>query len=374
MSAHREIGPGVSARSVGRGGSHPVLTLPVVLCGAVVFAIVALDLGAEGFALGLLIAVVPVPFYVMAALWLDRFEAEPVRVLAWAFAWGATVAALISMTVTGYAVEAAYGLGGVRAAAVVADLVTAPVVEELSKGFALLVIYRELEDEFDGVVDGIVYAAMVGLGFAMVENVEYYGQALASGAERSLSVFVVRGMMAPFAHPFFTAMMGIGLGLVRERPDHPRRRVLPLLGLAAAVGMHALWNLAASFERWFVLAYLLVMVPAFLGLILLGWLSLRREAAILREHLCPLVDDGVLADAELERLCGVRHRLRSSLEALWRGGRSDWMDRMELHQVASELAFHRWRVARGISRGEELDRRREEAFVRRLRELCGEEE
>jgi protease PrsW len=100
--------------------------------------------------------------------------------------------------------------------------VTAPVVEELAKCFALLVLFRELKDEFDGVVDGVVYAAMVGLGFAMIENVQYYGAAISEGVESSVVTFVLRGVVSPFAHPLFTAMFGIGLGYVRERHGHPR--------------------------------------------------------------------------------------------------------------------------------------------------------
>jgi RsiW-degrading membrane proteinase PrsW (M82 family) len=39
----------------------------------------------------------------------------------------------------------------------------------------LVVLFLWKKDEFDGIIDGIVYAGMVGLGFAMTENILYYG-------------------------------------------------------------------------------------------------------------------------------------------------------------------------------------------------------
>src|SRR5206468_1085808 len=112
----------------------------------------------------------------------DRFEPEPPWTLAQTFAWGATVAVLISVCINTSAQAVAAGFMGEQAAALFGGVVSAPVVEELSKGIALLFLYLELKDEFDDVVDGVVYATMVGLGFAMVENIQYYGTAIQEGA------------------------------------------------------------------------------------------------------------------------------------------------------------------------------------------------
>src|SRR6185369_17813007 len=65
----------------------------------------------------------------------------------------------------------------------VGAVISAPIVEESSKAFILLVLFLWKRDEFDGIVDGVVYAGMVGLGFAMTENVLYYGRALQEGTD-----------------------------------------------------------------------------------------------------------------------------------------------------------------------------------------------
>src|SRR5688500_12827684 len=345
---------------------HPMLTRGALVCGVLSLGLIAGDLGLRAFGLGFLVAIVPVPIYVILVLWLDRFEPEPPRTLVQTFAWGATVAVFVALMVNMLSTDVLDAVAGREAAELFAGLVTAPVVEELAKGFALFVLFRELKDEFDGVVDGVVYAAMVGLGFAMIENVQYYGQAIADGREGSMVTFFLRGMLSPFAHPLFTSMFGIGLGLVRERHGEARSWAAPFVGLLVAVALHSLWNLAATFEGWFFALYLLVMLPAFIGVLALIYFSLRRESRVLREHLSPLVGDGVLTDRDLECLCAVRGRMGASMEAYKRGGVERWRARRELHRVASELAFHRWRVLRGLSHGPEADARREAEYLRRL--------
>jgi protease PrsW len=97
--------------------------------------------------------------------------------------------------------------------------------------------------------------------------------------------------------------------------------------------------------------------------------SLRREAGVVREHLRPLVDEGTLHLHELERLCAVRTRLAATYRAWRRGGVPAWRARREFHQMASELAFHRWRVGRGITRGAHADAERDAEYRQRLHEL-----
>jgi len=349
---------------------HRVLTVGAAVCGVLSLLIIGSDLGAGGFILGMALAVIPVPVYLVMALWLDRFEPEPAHTLAQTFAWGASVAVFIALLLNTLTDGVAQGVLGSEVAALFGSVVTAPVVEEVAKGLALLILFLELKDEFDGVIDGIVYAAMVGLGFAMIENVQYYGTAVQQGAETSALTFVVRGMLGPFAHPLFTSMFGIGLGYAREGHGRGSRVWAPLLGFALAVTLHSLWNLAASFEGWFFVGYLVVMVPSFLGVLILIHQSLRREGRIIRAHLEHLVHEGLIAPGELDRLCGVRKRLGASLDALMRGGVGKWRRRRELHRTASELAFHRWRVMRGLTLGADLDARREAEYLHRLRQLC----
>ncbi len=365
-----DSGSRVERRAVARGEPHPVLTWGAVVCGVLSLLMIAADVGPVPFVLGVAIAVVPVPVYVLLALWLDRFEPEPARILAQTFAWGGTVAVFVALMANGVVQALLDTVLGPETGDVVGSVLTAPVVEELAKGFALLLLFSELRDEFDGVVDGVVYASMVGLGFAMIENVQYYGQAVAGGTESSVLTFVLRGLVAPFAHPLFTSMFGIGLGMVREGHHRARGWAVAVLGLGLAMALHALWNLSASFEGWFAVLYLLVMVPAFLGVLWVVAASLRREGRVIREHLDHLVEVGTLSPGDLECLCRVRGRLAASAGALVAGGLVRWRNRRELHTLASELAFHRWRTRRGLSLGADADAAREAEYTDRIVDLC----
>lgn len=362
--------PFVERRSAPRAAPHRVLTWGAAVCGVLSLLMIAADLGPVPFALGFAIAVVPVPVYVVLALWLDRFEPEPARTLAQTFAWGATVAVFVALVTNGVMQDVLDGVLGADFGEVAGSVLTAPVVEEAAKGFALLLLFSELKDEFDGVVDGVVYASMVGLGFAMIENVQYYGQAVAEGMDSSVLTFVVRGLISPFAHPLFTSMFGIGLGMVREGDNRARGWAVAVLGLGAAMGLHALWNLSASFEGWFLVLYALVMVPAFCGVLWVVVASLRREGRVIREHLEHLVDSGTLTHDELECLCRVRSRLAASASAFRVGGLVRWRTRRELHRLTSDLAFHRWRIRRGLSSGPEVDQAREAEYTARIVEVC----
>ncbi|MGA0121721.1 MAG: PrsW family intramembrane metalloprotease [Gaiellales bacterium] len=276
--------------------------LPLVLLAGVV-ALIALD-GVVPFALGVVLALLPVPLVGAVLLRLDRFEPEPTRLIARTFLWGAGAATAIALLVN--------TVVGLTAGDFAAAVFSAPIVEEAAKALALVFVVRRRPGLLDGVHDGIVYAAWVGLGFATVENVLYYAEALASGGTEALAgTAVLRGLVTPLCHPIFTAMTGIGLGYMVARGRGRAGLAVGLLaGLALAIALHALWNLSASTGAA-PYAYLLGYLPlSALGLALLVG-GARRERRILRRGLAPEVERGTLSPAEFDLLCaGGRARAR----------------------------------------------------------------
>ena len=307
----------------------------------------------------LVLAVAPVPLWVALSLWLDRFEEEPIRFLVKAFAWGALVSVFVAGIVNGVVQEAT---GSELASAVV----SAPVIEEAMKGLALVLLFWQQRDEFDNVTDGLVYASMVGLGFAMTENVQYYGEALGDGT--AAATVIARGLMSPFAHPLFTAMTGIGLGMARESHRPAVRVLAPLAGLGAAIALHATWNLSAS-TGLFLPVYLVLMMPAFGVVLWVARRSARREAALLREYLAPYVATGLVQPAELDELCAPGRRVRRALGVLVRRGPRAWQRRRRFRRAVAELAFHRWRDARGLNGDAARAALREQSYAERVRAL-----
>lgn len=202
------------------------LSLPVLLSALLVVPTVGFAFAA--YPLPCVLAMAPMAIVLPVMLWLDRVEPEPRAALVHAFLWGATISILVSAIVN----ATVTGLAGRPIAA----MVSAPLIEEAMKAGGIL--YAVRRGEVDGPMDGIVYAAWTAVGFAVVENVEYLVTALGEG--QLAAVFVLRGLLSPFAHPLFTAWIGLAIGraVARGRPPFPAM----LWGYGLAVASHALWN------------------------------------------------------------------------------------------------------------------------------------
>ena len=358
-----------------RGLVTAAAILAALCLGLLTLVMLGISTGPLGLVVGIVLAVLPVPVYLLLALWIDRFEKEPLWMLVAAFVWGATGSVFFAFILnTGFGI-AASGVIGAQADVATA-VISAPFVEELAKGLALVIFFLWKRDEFDNVLDGIIYAAMAGLGFAMTENILYYGNALATGGiGASVVTFVLRGVVSPFAHPLFTSMTGIGLGIARQaRKGSPLKWFAPLVGICMAMFLHFLWNFSASLGAMFFVAYVLIMVPTFGGIIALVIISLGKEGRIIRAYLMPELRSGLLDEKGYLALGTVRGRLGETWSAFSSGGMRRWRLRTRFQEMASELAFHRWRSERGIVPRRESAAAREATYVTRflaLREQLG---
>jgi protease PrsW len=347
--------PSLVAR-VFRGAIVTGLVIAMLTCGLIVLAVAGAESGGVAFALAICLAVLPVPVYLAIVLWIDRFEPEPLRMIVLTFGWGATIACFVAIVLNTIGEVVVAEQLGTEAGEIYGASFSAPVVEEAAKGAVLFGLFRWFRDEFNGVIDGIVYAALVGLGFAMTENVLYYGRGAAEeGIPGAIGTFVVRGIMSPFAHPVFTAMTGIGLGLAVGARSRSFRTAAPLAGLGVAMALHSLWNTSAGAGLFFAV-YLLIMIPVFLALGgVIAW-GLRREARLIAANL-----RGLLPEPEVAALSSLRARRRARRLAAQRGGRAGGRAMRDLQQVAAELAFHRQQ-----GRTDRTARARESALLARL--------
>jgi RsiW-degrading membrane proteinase PrsW (M82 family) len=354
-----------------RAAAIAFAVLVALLLALILLLLMGLQTGPVPFLIGFVLATLPVPLYVALVLWIDRYESEPVWTLVTAFAWGAVVAVFIAAFINTLSSLIVALLVNEEAGNFFGAVFSAPIVEESAKAAVLFGLYFWKHDEFDGVIDGIVYASMVGLGFAMTENIQYYGSAaLEGGVGGGLALFILRGMLAPFSHPLFTSMTGIALGLATQTKNRLVKFCAPALGLLLAMILHGLWNLSASINAaLYFIVYFLIMVPIFVAVLVSIYFALRREGRIVREHLRHDLEHGRLTQTEVDVLASVRRRMGASLSALTRGGYRTWRTRREFNRVASELAFHRNRVAQGrvVRDGAAV----EELYVRQLTELRG---
>ena len=324
----------------------------VLFVGAGVMALVLLAAGApDAIAIGVVLAAIPVAPLIATYLWLDRYEPEPRSLLLLGLGWGAFVATSAALFLQAFD---AFALGSGQATQ---SVLVAPLTEEAAKGLfiLLLLIYRRAE--LDGVLDGIVYAGMVGIGFAFMENILYLSQAYigddqhTGGIESAVFTFVVRGIFSPFAHPFFTAFIGIGLGIAVASRSRLVQVGAPVIGYGLGVTAHALWNAALLLDggSGAVATYFLLMVPGFLVLAGFAVWARRREGALLAAALTDCARHGFLHPNEVPWLARIPARRACRQYAETAGGEPA-LAAMKLYQAeAIELGFLHHRFLRGTA-------------------------
>lgn len=119
-------------------------------------------------------------------------------------------------------------------------------VEETVKWLAVRV-YAFRTDAFRTVVDGVVYGAMAGVGFAAIENllyilmfsVEMTAAGFAVQQEQAIAIATQRAFVGP-GHVIFSAWAGFYLGLAKF--NHGKRGPIVVKGLMIAAFIHALYN------------------------------------------------------------------------------------------------------------------------------------
>ena len=298
---------------------------------------------AGAMVVGALLAFPPLVVYLFVPAVIDRYDPEPWWCLAMAFLWGAIVATGFAGFINSIVGVVASGAFGAETGKLIMVVVSAPLSEEIFKGLCVLGFFYFLRREFDGVVDGIIYATFCALGFAAVENVSYYARAAVEHGGDGLGVlFFLRGVLAPWGHPLYTSMTGIGFGIARESSNTAIRILAPFAGLCVGILLHATWNFVptalgpkaffGSLVLWFIFVFAFFIIICVLVV---------RKGRVIRDHLKDEVIMGNLTREELDLVCSPVGRIRSTFS--WRGktGRA-------FIRAAARLALSKWHTARAM--------------------------
>jgi len=318
----------------------------------------------SGLLISAIAAVIPAIFYVWLAFWIDKREKEPLVLRLGAFLWGSTVAVVFAAVLNTFFGLAALSVAGPAFASFSTTVIAAPIVEESIKGLAVLILFLTLRDEFDNVLDGILYGSLVGIGFAMTENVIYFGRSYLEGGLPLLGqLFLLRAVYGGLGHALYTGTAGAGLGYAREMAYRPSATILAVIAFGFAIFQHSAWNLFAgtvipalmpadidSTLYLFLLAPLISLIltgPGFVLLFAIGYAALRREVRIIQLHLRDEVASGIVAPEEYALLSSVRQRTWHRLQALFTHGFTTWRLLGQLYQAETELAIAKWHAELG---------------------------
>ncbi|HEU5471837.1 MAG TPA: PrsW family intramembrane metalloprotease [Actinophytocola sp.] len=321
--------------------------LLLAACGLILLALSTARVGLVAELVGVAAALLPVGPVVAAFLWVDRWEPEPARLLWLAFGWGACVATITALLINNTAEAVGDLLLGSGKGDRISAVVSAPLFEEAAKGAFVLAIMLRLHQEFDGVIDGIVYAGFVAAGFAFTENIYYFGRAFAehgfgdTTTSGVITAFILRGVLSPFTHPLFTCMIGVGVGIAARTSKPQLRVVAPVAGYLAAVVLHALWNGAATLGGGtaFLNVYFLVMVPIFIAAVLFVNWHRKREQQIVAAALPAMATQRLIAPGEARWLASLTARRSWRSATRRRSGRAAAGAVAGYQAAVSELAF-----------------------------------
>ena len=121
-------------------------------------------------------------------------------------------------------------------------------VEEAVK-FVPFLLVLAMTKEIDEPIDYLIYASNAALGFAFMENLEYFHRG-------SLDIMTMRMLLSVFGHMFFTSTAAYGVVLGMRSGSTVKRYLYPLVGYLLAAIVHGLYD-ALLLNGHVITAYLL---------------------------------------------------------------------------------------------------------------------
>lgn len=327
-----------------------------------------------GLVLSVLVTLIPSLISIAVLWWLDRYEKEPLWLLGIAFFWGAvpTIAlSLLAQVVIDAPLSDALGHSVLYPLANLS--LVAPLTEETFKALILLALFVLYRQEFDGVMDGILYGALIGFGFSVVEDVFFMMSSLMEGggwAEWG-TVAALRVGLYNLNHSLFSACVGLGFGLARNRRVTWRRWLYPFLGWLAALLLHGVHN-AGTFlvEPTNGISVLFATAVDWMGVLVMLALivySVRQERRWF-EELESEIENGFVTSDEARIASSYRARLARGWQILRRHGLASALRWGRFVQTIVDLAYkkHQKHAAQeGTAADERISRLRER--IARLR-------
>lgn len=307
---------------------------------------------------------------------IDPYEREPGGMIALLALWGAVGATTISAAGN----SAVQRLLPARIDEVFGNAISAPAVEEVAKGLALVVFVllslwargRFGIPRFEGVTDGIVYGAAIGFGFAFTEDILYLLLgASQEGLESGLVSFLSRRDffgVSSLRHAIYTSAFGLGLGLATWSRSRGARIGFPVLGLLVAILFHAINNglvqvvLSVRYgldeTRQYLAGIATSETPAMLntaritvgvvegleiaavvGLAALMWLWIRHQREVIRAELKEEVGSGLISRTELDLIPSYWRRNAWYLQLMKTGQWERLRLLKRMHNELVDLAF-----------------------------------
>ena len=272
--------------------------------------------------------------------WFDRYDREPLHLVAMVFLWGASVSPLAAVFVVPPLERLLADFGNIQSMTWVGVGLLTPLIEEIAKAVGVLLVVI-LSSKFDNPTDGVVYGTAVGLGFAVTENVIY-------GISGGIHLYSVAGililvggrtLLSAGVHALSSSIFGGFLGHAVLSGRRLAKIAWTSTGLAIAVILHGSWNLGLTWlgpvgEEGSPRLWLSALPALYLVYVIVLALFLHSEQNILKRQLADEVELGVVPSWVLDIIPYYRRRVRAN----WWPSRSE---RTVIARLLTRVAFRK---------------------------------
>lgn len=306
--------------------------------------------GSEGFVTSALLATIPLVVTFLFVFYIDRFEPEPKWLYLAALMWGGGIAIVLALTGnTWWQSELAPAILGSDASQNDINRFTAsigaPIVEEFVKGLGIILIFLIFRRYFNGPVDGIVYGAIIGAGFAFTENILY----LTAYYDNVGTIFKLRYLDGPLSHDAYTALFGFFIGFVVYSRSKASLFLWIIPAMAGSMFFHFTNNDGLYWMSYDTYKFV---NNVLLGVLIIGIVVYSRgqEVQAVRNGLRTYVDSGWVTAQEATMVLSMRERanaqswaertMRAQGAPAGMGRKAMKSFQMELVQLAHERTRH----------------------------------
>jgi RsiW-degrading membrane proteinase PrsW (M82 family) len=290
-----------------------------------------------------LVSSIPILFYIWFVWWLDHHDREPLILIAVAFFWGAIASIIISIILELiFSIPLVFFPEGVQNIA--SFVVLAPLIEEVVKSLILFTLF--FHRRFNRTLDGIVYGAVVGFGFAASENFLYYTSTyFSNGLGIWIIVVILRTMFTSIGHAVFTSITGAGVALMKFSRQRWIRLLFPPLALLTAIVLHSIFNLGAVLTEYigigFFIISMLVVGVSLLAVGIIMAFGLIDESNCIKTQLADEIRTGTVTENEYEVISSYLKRRTTSFKILSKHGYQTYRQATRLMENQIDLAFNK---------------------------------
>jgi protease PrsW len=343
-------------------GAWIVYILVAMACVWVLLTDLRSAVGFQAFAYGVLFAALPAPVLVAALSLVDRRRPEPLQLIVAVLIWGSCIATLIALKLNEFAVahisaDVNRDLRG--------GIFVAPWIEEAAKAAIVFAVAWWQRWRLVTPLGAAIYGAIAGVGFAFTENIVYYSgvfqQTVTQENDRGLALDAVRdlfwwrGVAAPFVHPVFTLVTGLGIGLALRQRNVGARILAPVAGYLGAVLLHTGYNTLAAYaaNRQLSAVYVGILLPLLLAAVVMLVLIRRHDRRVIAARLDDYVATGWLRPWQADAISATRGRRQVLRNARRQGPYARVQARAWL-ESGVDLGAVRDRIVRGVATDHDL--------------------